>query len=122
MFIPLNLSSNLDVNKGITHNGVSVSYNQEAKYLVSLKNKKSDFYLDCNVVEKIEKVSDDELDLLQTSCPDCSHFLLQLINSQLRELIKIKLDEQITDNLRWHLSQIISSQQYNNPIPLTHSL
>lgn len=108
------------MNKGITHHGVSVNHCDEVKFRVRLSNGHQDSYLDCNSVIEIQRLSDSHnyTPHLQSHCIDCSHPLLALINNQLRELIKLKLDEQIKENLYWDISQLITNQHFNGPIAL----
>ena len=105
------------MNNGAIHHGVSVNHCEDVQYKLSIRNRQVDSYLDCNTIDKIEKINDTS-SFIQTSCQDCSHSVLELINSQIRELIKLKLNEQIMDNLYWHVTQLLSSQHFSGPVSL----
>lgn len=112
----------LDMNKGVTHHGVSVNHCQDVKYKISINVKQKDSYLACNTVEKVEQLDADiSKPLVQTSCQDCGHSLLALIDGQIKELIKLKLNEQIMDNLHWHITQLLSNKHFSGPVSLNEN-
>lgn len=115
--------SQLDLNKGVTYNGVTVNHCDDINYEISIKNRQSSSYMDCNTIENIELLTIDGLtSTLLTTCQDCSHSLIALINSQIRELIKNRFNDQIKDNLYWHATQLLFSQHFNGPISLKNDL
>lgn len=108
--------------KGLTHSGVSVNHCYDVKFLISMSNKQANSYLECNTVQAIEQLGCNDSDILMhTSCDDCSHSLIELINSQLRDLIKPRLNSQIKDNLYWHLTQLLGNQHFGGPISLKNN-
>ena len=105
------------MNRGATYHGFSVNHNENSKFLVSLQLNQLHSYLDCNAITSIVLTSTDmSASTLQTTCQDCDQSITKLVNSQVNELMKLKLKEQILDSLYWHLVQLVTSQHYSGPI------
>lgn len=109
---------NSDMKTGVTYNGISVNHRENARFEITINSQQHYSYKRCNLVESVQLISpsNDDLDL-KTTCPSCDGSIVAVINSQLKELIKSKLNEQILDGLRWHLIELVSSQQFSGPIP-----
>lgn len=105
------------MNKGVTHHGVSVNHCEEYTYKFDLKRKQLDSYTECDIVDAIEQSkSNATMSTVYTTCHDCNKSMLELVNAKIKEMIRRKLDEQLIDNLYWHLSGLLSNQHFNGPI------
>lgn len=104
--------------KGVTHQGISVNYEDEAKFRVTISRKQNDSYLACNTIEAIEPTSSTRPgDLsLNSWCRDCSQTGLAIVEEQLREILASKLNDHLIDNLYWHLSQLLTNQHFGSPL------
>jgi len=112
----------IDSNKGSTHHGVSVNDCEDVQYRVTIKNKYENSYLDCNTIDKIERLNvNDPEPIIHTTCQDCNYPLITMINGQLRELFKLRINEEIADNLYWHLTQLLSNHHFNSPTSLNYN-
>ena len=96
-------------------------YNEQVGFdvTVSLEHEKS--YLKCNTITSIDKRSNSSTtidEILSKStysdCRDCSGSSVRIVERQLADLLSPHIDEQVKDNLHWHLSQIITNQHYSS--------
>lgn len=107
------------MSKGFTHHGVSVIHCDDIKFKLAIKNKQSSSYLECNTVKSVDFIEENETaPSIQTSCQDCGHALLALINNQIKELMNSKFKDQTRDNLYWHVTQLVSNQHFSTPTTL----
>lgn len=116
-----NFHPNTDKNQGITFHGISVSHRENIVYKVYLDNRQTKNYLECNKIRKIEfSIPNDEEPLdIRSTCKDCKGSTIALINNQLKEILKVKLNDYSKDGLYWHLTHLISSQHFSGPISLS---
>lgn len=105
------------MNKGSTHHGVSVIHFEDVKLRVGIKNKQSESYLECNMVESVEFIKANVTSpSIQTICQDCGSSIIGLINNQIKELINLKFNDHLKENMYWHIAQLISNHHFDGPI------
>lgn len=111
------------MNKGVTYHGFSVNQCEDSKFKLSIRHGHLDSYLNCNSVGDVALINLNETaDAVKSICPDCGQSLLPLIDAQVKELFKTRLNEQILDNLYWHVTQLVTSQHFTSPISLDSDL
>ena len=76
--------------------------------------------MDCNSIENIRLISppEDHHGQLKTMCRDCKQPVISLVDNLIGEMIKSQFDDEIINNLYWHLAQMIGSQRFSEPISL----
>ena len=101
--------------KGLTHNGISVNQRENTEFRVVMRPAKS--YSSCNEIESIEMIdSTASVCEIKTICHDCDQSVSAMVNGQIKELIKLRLNEQMIENLRWHLTELLSNQHSTGPL------
>lgn len=108
------------MSRGSTHHGMSVIHSEDVQFKLAIKNKQSESYLECDILESVELLSENATSpSIQTSCPDCSPSIASLINNQMKELINLKFNDQVKENMYWHVTQLLSNQHFDGPISFT---
>jgi hypothetical protein len=96
-----------------------VNHRENIVYKVQIDNNQSQNHLDCNRISSIDAYDEDEWSSdIKSACTDCRRSIIPLVNSQIGEMFRTKLNEYITDGLYWHLSSLISSQHFSGPVSL----
>lgn len=91
---------------------MSVNYHEKEAYRIDIALNQEKSYLQCNTINNIFKVkssNNQQKANLRTSCLECDPSTLQIIDRQIEQLIKSRLQNQIEDNLHWHLSQLVTN-------------
>lgn len=111
------------MNRGVTHFGYSVNQNENSLFNVTLNLGQMNSYLKCNSISHLNQINlDDKESVIKSICQDCGPSILPLIDAQVRELLKTKLNESILENLYWNLAQLITNQHFTSPISLDNNL
>lgn len=107
------------MNKGLTQQGFSINQNENALFNVTIKLGQLESYLDCNSISELTQINlNDSAPMVASVCHDCSPSSLPLIDAQIRELFKTRLNDAVLDNLYWSLAQLLTSQHFTSPISL----
>lgn len=109
--------------KGITLYGITVHHREDVKTHITIENKQAMSYKECREIRSIDFNSiDDKKASFTTVCDNCNSDEVYLIEGQLREMVKIKFNNQLIDNLYWHLAPLISSQHFSGYLVLDDNL
>ena len=107
------------MNRELTNFGTSVNHAEDVKYKVSINNKQLRSYLDCNDIVGIEALNNsDSGGRMISSCQDCGHQSMTMINGQLEEIFRSNLMGQIIEGLSWNIAQLLYNQHFSNPVSL----
>lgn len=104
---------------GVNHYGVTINTRENVRYMIKVRPEQSDSFLDCNRIESLEMLNETSSEnRLRTMCRDCSRQTINLMNNQINEMIRLRFDNEIEENLSSHLMQLISTQYLSGPIQL----
>lgn len=103
----------------VTNMGTSINNVDNLKFKLKIYNRQSGSYLECNQVGDIEIMDHNPaLGNVATSCTDCSHQTMPIIDGQIKEIIELSLNPQIIDGLSWNVAQLLYNQHFSNPISI----
>lgn len=90
---------------------------------MTINNDQKESYLECNKVKDVELLNPDEaVGSLITSCGDCGSQVIPLVETQIRELIKTKFNDQIKNKLFWDVNQLVYSHHFDSPVSVHDEL
>lgn len=115
----INHVSTEDPIRSATHFGNTISHVDGIHYKLVINNDQIDSYLECNKVKDVELLNPEEaVGTLITSCSDCGSQVIPLVETQIRELLKTKFNEQIRNKLFWDVNQLVYSHHFDSPISI----